>query len=228
MATNKKEVSLGLGLITVFLVVLVSMFMPLFHGHNAMQYLDNLYNSISKGSAYHIPEAVKVAQSLQGQQIDATLSFGSEVQARRTAALLASGGAEAAATGKTVNVRGDLGGIYLAALRDADTLYHNHGTELAERYGFEERAVLYNWWAATRSISQVLTKQKRFATAKSLGAINTKALEMSYNYAGITPQQVSDEYLIVFGSLTFYVLYTLWYGFAIMFLFEGSGFRLKH
>jgi len=29
-------------------------------------------------------------------------------------------------------------------------------------------------------------------------------------------------------SLVFYVVYTLWYGFGIMFMFEGSGMKLEH
>ncbi len=33
---------------------------------------------------------------------------------------------------------------------------------------------------------------------------------------------------IVIFSLIFYVVYTLWYGFAIMFMFEGWGMRLEH
>ena len=32
----------------------------------------------------------------------------------------------------------------------------------------------------------------------------------------------------VLFSLVFYVIYTIWYGYAVMFLFEGLGFRLAH
>ena len=33
---------------------------------------------------------------------------------------------------------------------------------------------------------------------------------------------------VVIFSLVFYVIYTLWYGFAIMFMFEGWGLKLEH
>jgi hypothetical protein len=33
---------------------------------------------------------------------------------------------------------------------------------------------------------------------------------------------------VVIFSLIFYVVYTLWYGFAIMFLFEGWGLQLEN
>jgi len=32
----------------------------------------------------------------------------------------------------------------------------------------------------------------------------------------------------VIFSLVFYVVYTLWYGFGIMYMFEGWGLRLEH
>jgi hypothetical protein len=51
---------------------------------------------------------------------------------------------------------------------------------------------------------------------------------MAYNYFGIEAQSVRDKYLIVIASLIFYVVYTLWYGFGVMYLFEGFGLNLSH
>ena len=51
MVHNKKEFTGGSVLLVIFFIVLFAMFQPIFDGHNAMAYLDNLYNSISKGSA---------------------------------------------------------------------------------------------------------------------------------------------------------------------------------
>jgi hypothetical protein len=56
MIANKKEFYGGLGLLIGFVVVLAVIFSPIFKGHNGLEYLDNLYNSISKGSAYYIPK----------------------------------------------------------------------------------------------------------------------------------------------------------------------------
>jgi len=55
-----------------------------------------------------------------------------------------------------------------------------------------------------------------------------KGVECSYNYYGIDPQQISDRLGIVVFSLVFYVLYTVWYGFAILYLFQGLGLKLEH
>ena len=55
-----------------------------------------------------------------------------------------------------------------------------------------------------------------------------KAVELGYNYYKVEPQKIGNKIGIVIFSLVFYVIYTLWYGFAIMFMFEGWGMRLEH
>jgi hypothetical protein len=58
--------------------------------------------------------------------------------------------------------------------------------------------------------------------------VKKKAVECAYNYYGIEPQRIADRVGIVIFSLLFYVLYTCWYGYAIIFMFEGWGLRLSH
>ena len=53
-------------------------------------------------------------------------------------------------------------------------------------------------------------------------------MESSFNYYGIEPQKITDRMIIVIISLVFYVVYTLWYGFAILFIMEGWGLKLEH
>ena len=55
-----------------------------------------------------------------------------------------------------------------------------------------------------------------------------KAVECSYNYYRVEPQGIGDRWGTVVFSLIFYVVYTLWYGFAILFMFEGWGLKLGH
>ena len=61
-----------------------------------------------------------------------------------------------------------------------------------------------------------------------VSAAQKRAVETVYNYYGIEPQRISDRFGIVILSLVFYVVYTVWYGFAIMYLFEGWGIKLSH
>jgi hypothetical protein len=73
-----------------------------------------------------------------------------------------------------------------------------------------------------------LAKQRKFSETKFIATVQKKAIECAYNYYKIEPQNISDKYGLVIFSLFFYVVYTLWYGFAILILFEGMGLRLEH
>ena len=73
-----------------------------------------------------------------------------------------------------------------------------------------------------------LKQQKKFKLAKMAELVNSKAVETAYNYYGIDGQKITDRIGVVLFSLVFYVVYTLWYGFGIMYLFEGWGMRLEH
>ena len=59
---KKKELGIGAFLMATFIAVMIGIFLPLFDGGNALNYLDNLYNSISKGSAYYIPKVEHVIE----------------------------------------------------------------------------------------------------------------------------------------------------------------------
>lgn len=225
---RKRELVLGIVLMIGFLVVLAGIFSPVFNGYNGMEYMDNLYNSISKGSAYYIDDVRENANAMAGEMIDVKLEFGNEMQAERVAVIFNANGAAAQTVEGGVSVRGDLGELYQAALDDAEAMYHNNAQALEEKYGYEAQSVLFNWWSVSTVLDKVLSKQKRFAPAKNISTIKGKAIETAYNYFGIEPQSISSKLGIVIGSLVFYVVYTLWYGFAILFMFEGSGFRLEH
>ena len=73
-----------------------------------------------------------------------------------------------------------------------------------------------------------LNKQKNFKEAKVVALVQKRALEPSYNYYTVEPQKIGDRWGTVFFSLLFYVVYTLWYGFAMLFMFEGWGLKLGH
>ncbi len=73
-----------------------------------------------------------------------------------------------------------------------------------------------------------LGKQKKFKEAKAALLVQKKAIEASYNYYKIEPQQIGERWGTVVFSLIFYVIYTLWYGFSILFMFEGWGLKLGH
>ena len=107
-------------------------------------------------------------------------------------------------------------------------MYANDGAAISTKYQMEERAVLYNWWNALAAMEKALKAQAKFEAAKIVDLVRTKTVETAYNYYRIEPQKIGDKIGVVIFSLIFYVVYTLWYGFAIMYLFEGWGLQLEH
>lgn len=219
---------LGLALLAAFTVILVLMFLPLFGGRTALEYCDGLYNSISKGSAYYIPGVREEVEEIDGKVVGVTLHLTDATEAGQTAKLFSGAGAQAEASGAELEVTGDLAQILTSCLDDADAMYHNDADKVTGRYGYDERQALYNWWHALKEMDKELKKQKLFKEAKVATLVKKKAVETSYNYYGVEPQKIMDKLLIVIFSLIFYVVYTMWYGFGIMFIFEGIGLKLTH
>ena len=228
MIENKKEFYGGSALLVIFFIILIIMFCPIIKGHDALEYLDSLYNSISKGSAYYIPKIKKESDKFKGNVVSVNLTMADKKQAEQTAGLFKAGGAEVTITGDNLKVSGDLGKILENCLEDADAMYSNDGKKISEKYGYDERQVLFNWWKSFKGMDKDLKNQKKFKEAKVIALVVKKAVESSYNYYKIEPQKIGDRFGVVLFSLVFYVVYTLWYGFAIMFMFEGWGLKLGH
>jgi len=228
MITHRKKFYGGVLLLAGFSAVLIAVFLPLFNGANGLSYLDSLYNSISKGSAYYIPELKAEAAKFSGQQIALTLTLDDERRAAETAALFQKSGARVEVDGNILQTGGDLAAILDNALADADAMFANDGRKIVAKYGYDERQALYNWYLALKGADRELKKQKRFAEAKFVAAVLQKGVECAYNYYGIAPKKIAEGYGLVLFSLLFYVVYTVWYGFAVLNLFEGLGFGLEH
>ncbi|MDD4273648.1 MAG: hypothetical protein PHG14_07970 [Desulfobacter postgatei] len=229
MAANKKELAGGIGLMAVFLIVLVMFFMPLLNGKNGLEYLDNLFNSISKGSAYYIPSIKEtIGKSETGKEITVKLSYDSAELATESAALFSKAGATVTEDGVKLNVTGDFGNILINCLEDSDALFHNKGDFLQDKYGIEGRKVLFNWWTSLKAMKKSFDKQEQFANGKTVYTVMTRAVECSYNYYKIVPESMSNKLGTVIFSLVFYVVYTMWYGYSILFIFEGWGLQIGH
>ncbi len=229
MIERKKVFYGGCGLFLGFIVVLVILFLPIFgQGKNGLDYMDSLYNTISKGSAYYIPGLREDAKEFAGKAIAVEIEMSGEKQAKATALLFEKSGAAATASGSLLRVEGDLGNILANCLDDSDAMFKNRGEAINTKYGYPEKRVLYNWWTALKLTDKALKKQKLFPEAAFIDAVKKKAVECSYNFYKIEPQDITDQIGLVLFSLVFYVVYTMWYGFAIMFMFEGWGLKLEH
>ena len=228
MIHDKKEFALGVALIVVFVAVLVVIFAPLHDGgRNTLDYLDSTFNSISKDSAYYIPAVKEKATKHQGTEVTVSLKATDAGQAARIGKLLAGAGATVALDAAKLSVSAELGHLLRAVLADADLMFKNQGASVAGKYGFDERRVLYDWHQALAAMGKDLTRQGRFKEAQILREVQGKAIEPAYNYYQIEAVPMSRMLWVAFAALLGYVVYTVWYGFAVMFLFEGWGLRLN-
>jgi hypothetical protein len=214
-------------MLAIFAVLLTLMFMPIFDGKNALQYLDGLYNSLSKGSANFILELQEESLEYIGTSTDVVIEMESEEQAEQTAMLYEEAGAEVIILGVELEVKGDLGQILGTSLDDADAMYYNDAETVTDRYGYDARQVLYNWWVSLEETNKELEGQNTFDDAKFVRSVNEKGIEPAYNYFEIEPESVSSRIGVVIFSLVFYVIYTIWYGFALMFIVEGLGLKIR-
>ena len=79
MVASPKKFFGGVALMMAFSVVLVSMFLPILDGRNALDYMDSLFNSVSKGSAYYIADLKAEAESQRGNAVSVTLATASVI-----------------------------------------------------------------------------------------------------------------------------------------------------
>ncbi len=103
-----------------------------------MEYLDALYNSISKGRSTMSGMKEQV-ETIKGKDVAMTLDYGDTDQAGQTAAMFVKSGINARAEGSAVTVNGSLDAILLATLADSDFMYHNDGNAVSEKYSLEPR-----------------------------------------------------------------------------------------
>jgi hypothetical protein len=232
MSMQAKLKARGIFLLATFFILLAVIFSPVFPGDNGrtngLNYMDNLFNMISKGSSYFIKESLKKNEKYVGKQIDVKVKLDDEKRAAETAKLLEVNGAKVTLNGKDVAFKGDMGAIMKGSLEDSDFMFKNDGKPVADKYGFSEKQVMVNWHTLFKKVSNDLTKQEKFDEAKPFADIQKKALEPAYNYYGVKAENWQDQIVLVVLALAFYVFYTLWYGFGLMYLFEGLGLKIGH
>jgi hypothetical protein len=224
---DTKHFTIGLIMLIVFAIVLIVMSLSLFGGKNAFQAADNLYNSIAKASSYKIPQLEKLAQRFTGTAIDCAIAIERISEPDLTRRLLVSAGAEASVEDGRFSVKGDLGRIASAALKDAETMYFDREKELSARYENPGKKVLFAWWKVLSQAQENLKRQKKVSQASFLDEVIKKGVEVGYNFYGIAPEKASSKVGTLAFSLIFYILYTIWWGFSIFFLFEGFGLAME-
>jgi hypothetical protein len=218
----------GVLLAVTFLIVLVIIFMPLFGGENGLRAADRLFNSISKDSSHYIPSLQKKNQAFMGVNFTANLKLKNDNMAQQANKILTVAGAKATVEGAQLkDVSGDLGKVLAAALADSDAMFYNKDSEVSAKYGFPGKDAMFVWWNICKDLDKDFKKQTKFKEAAFVSDVTKKGVEVAYNYFKIEPVSAASNAAVLTGSLIFYVIYTLWWGIAVLLIFEGLGLEMK-
>lgn len=237
---NPKAFSRGLLLLGSFLVVLVIFFMSVFPGSdgqkvNGLEFSDHLFNTLSKGSANFFDPSLQrrdsvnnTAQRVQGKTVDLVLPIEKIEKLDLAERLLRSTGLEVEPREKGFQIKGEFYPLLEVILRDSLSTFNNDLAAVSKVHdGADGRIVMRTWWQTMTAMIKPLQRAGQIDEASVVSTIISKGIEPSYNFYGITPLRVVDNIPLVAGLLIFYVIYTMWYGFAIFELFEGIGLTMK-
>ncbi len=233
---NPKTFNIGALFAVTFLGVLFLIFSPVFQGRNGLEFADNSFNKLAKGSSYFIPKVAKSTEQFMGKTFSVTIKTEkaedkpgeAEKRASNIAKVFGAAGAKAEINGSTVKIEGDLGQVLAAALQDSDAMFKNEGEKIRVRYSTDDEKKMFRQWhnGLTR-INKEFDKEKKIAESKMVNEVVKKAVEPAYNFYQIDANKVSDHAGMMSGLLIFYVFYTMWWGYAIFYLFEGFGLTMK-
>lgn len=229
-AKKKRHLIQGALLLVSFTAVFVMLFMPFFgQGRNGLEFADDFFNRLSKGSSNFIPDVKKNVAKLKGKELDVTIVV-EEKSLKQAKALATAVGLATSMQGAELGLKGDLGKAMTQVLADSEAMYNNDGKKVADFYKVkegEEQAAMKLWWAMLKQIVFKLQKAGKIEEAKVVNNVQKKALEPAYNFYKIEAAKVIDNIPLLTFLLVFYVLYTLWYGFGIFDIFDGIGLSMK-
>ncbi|MDH4205933.1 MAG: hypothetical protein OEV45_10420 [Desulfobacteraceae bacterium] len=225
LVVNKKEFTLGAVLTVTFFVLLFMMHTTTvisIKGKSIVHYTDEMFVSVSKGSVYFIPELVETADKYIGKPLDVKIK-----KNEKAALLFEKVNASVELKNGGLKIKGDLGEILKNVLKDADAVFKGEDRGLYDRYGYAGKDVIHQWWLSLKEIEGVYKKAKKFDEIKSLETVRVKALEPAFNFCGVEAASASQHALGISAVIVFYVIYTVWWGYAIYFLSEGVGLMMK-
>jgi hypothetical protein len=247
MAGHKGHLGLGIILALSFWVVLFLVFSPIFpkttegKPQNGLEWADELFNQLAKGSSYFIPKVQKSNEKFVGKMFSATIKVDkpedkpgdAEARAGRASKLfMINPGATVEVNGSQLKIAGDLGLVLKAALDDADMMFKNEGDKLKAKYAAamgtdDVKQIFRQWNNVLPKIDKSFKKEGKIEDASIVSDVTKKAIETGYNFYQVDAKKVKDEAGLMTFLLVFYVAYTMWWGFAIFFIFEGIGLNMS-
>jgi hypothetical protein len=223
---NKKKFWGGVSGLLLFSLILGFWLSPRGDHRSGLERVDQLFNQMAKNSTYFIPDAVKLSQKFEGTTVDFGIQSRWPGDDTRMAQILQANRLTAALLGDgRVRIKGDLGLMGKSASVDAELLFKARESDLRAKYGCSGKEAIYYWWVAFDGLTRRFIQENRSPEADFTRFMTTRVLEPAYNFAGIETKSIGENMGRVAFFLGFYLLYTLLYGFSILFLFEGLGIK---
>lgn len=216
-----------------FILLFVIILMPVFKAESGvhmtgLEYADDLFNRLSKGSSYFIPAVEERVRPLMGKEVSYTVAIKKTAAIPTVMMVLEKAGMQASVTDNKVTIKGDLGNMLNSAVQVSDKMYFNDGAAVSKEYdNVNPLFVTSAWWQVLSPSIKELQKQGKIGEASVVDAVVRRAVETAHNFYSVEATKVSQNIVIMTALLCFYVLYTLWYGFAIFELFDGIGLTMK-
>ena len=221
LVLKKNKFALGAVLTVTFFILLYIMHAPAvvsIKGKSLVNYTDDLFTSISKGSVYFIPGLIKKSDNYIAKALDVKIK-GDE----KAALIFAKAGANVELKNGQLTIKGDLGKILKNALEDADSAFKGMDKSLDDNQGYTGKEIIQCWWLAFKEIEGAYKKAGKTEELEFIATVRIKALEPAFNFYGVEAASASQRALGISSIIVFYVIYTVWWGFAIYFLCEGVG-----
>ena len=241
LVRQKKNFIRGVLMLGTFALLFVFLLFPVLHDEynrplTGLQFADNVFNELSKGSSNFIPMCRAEVKKMEGRNIDINVAFTKKPELKDMAVnVLTKAGAKAEIKGDRLYISGDLGAILGSATDMSEKLYNNDA-KVAAMYdlnpadaqvqagGNAEEAIALKaaraWWYSLSPAIKALQKQDKVAEAKAVDQIMRRAIEPGNNFYSLNGAKVKDHVVLLTLMLVFYLLYTLWYGFSIFELFR--------
>jgi hypothetical protein len=226
MIQNRKKFWVGVSGLILFSMILGFWLSPWGHHRSGLERVDQLFNQLAKNSTYFIPNALNLAPKFEGKTVDFGITSRWPGDDARMAQIIQTNLFSAVLLGDgRMRIKGDLGKMGLAASMDAGLLFKGQESDLRVKYGVNGKEAVYYWWVAFEGLTRRLIQENRSSEADYTRFLTTRVLEPAYNFAGIETRSIEENIWTVAFFLGFYLLYTLLYGFSILFLFEGLGIQ---
>uniref|UniRef100_A0A7C3WFH7 Uncharacterized protein n=1 Tax=Fundidesulfovibrio putealis TaxID=270496 RepID=A0A7C3WFH7_9BACT len=244
MIHNKAAFAKGAFLMVTFLAVFVAILSPLFPGKmTGLDYADDFFNKLSKNSSDYFEQVKATVAKQKGVQLDVTATIAkpdpavqpdpakaqeaANKDAQAAAKALQAAGATVAIKDNVITVKGDLNAILDFATTKGRAAFDTTSADQEKPEKVADRKLVKDLWKALGALVKPLQKAGKIADAKAIDQVMKKALEPGYNFYGVDGEPVSKNIFMLLFLLSFYVVYTLWYGYSIFFMFEGIGMSMK-